>query len=106
MDSNHVEELHKLLSPYLLRRVKEDVQKDIPPKGNFYLFILFIFIYYYLFNYFLVETIVNFELTTIQKTICRAFLEKNAEFLRSATNHNKTNMNNLLMHVRKVCNHP
>ncbi len=31
-DADHVAQLHTLLKPYLLRRVKEDVEKSLPPK--------------------------------------------------------------------------
>ena len=31
-DVNQVTELHQLLRPYFLRRVKSDVEKNIPPK--------------------------------------------------------------------------
>ena len=31
-DSFHVAKLHDMLKPYLLRRIKEDVEKSLPPK--------------------------------------------------------------------------
>ena len=31
-DAAHVGELHAVLKPYLLRRIKEDVEKSLPPK--------------------------------------------------------------------------
>lgn len=31
-DADQVGELHKLLQPFFLRRVKSDVEKNIPPK--------------------------------------------------------------------------
>ena len=31
-DANQVADLHTLLRPYFLRRVKSDVEKNIPPK--------------------------------------------------------------------------
>lgn len=31
-DSGHVAQLHGVLKPYLLRRIKEDVEKSLPPK--------------------------------------------------------------------------
>lgn len=44
--SAQVEELHKILKPYLLRRMKNDVEKSLPPRE---------------------ETIIEVELTTLQK---------------------------------------
>lgn len=32
IDANQVSQLHTLLRPYFLRRVKSDVEKNIPPK--------------------------------------------------------------------------
>ncbi len=31
-EAKQVAELHNLLKPYLLRRIKEDVEKSLPPK--------------------------------------------------------------------------
>lgn len=31
-DAAHVAKLHQVLKPYLLRRIKEDVEKSLPPK--------------------------------------------------------------------------
>ena len=50
-DSKQVSELHQVLRPDLLRRVKEDVEKALPPK---------------------VETILEVTLTPIQKTYYKA----------------------------------
>eukprot|EP01102_Stenamoeba_stenopodia_P011177 TRINITY_DN341_c0_g2_i3.p1 TRINITY_DN341_c0_g2~~TRINITY_DN341_c0_g2_i3.p1 ORF type:complete len:817 (+),score=280.73 TRINITY_DN341_c0_g2_i3:2550-5000(+) len=81
-----LDKLHQLLKPLLLRRLKEDVEKSIPTKE---------------------ETIIEVELTTIQKRYYRAVLEKNRDFL------NRGNMKsafiklaNVLSQLRKVCNHP
>jgi SNF2 family DNA or RNA helicase len=49
--ANQVDELHNLLKPYLLRRVKEDVEKSLPNKE---------------------ETILEISLTPIQKTFYKA----------------------------------
>ena len=84
-EAEQVKKLHETLAPYLLRRMKEDVAKNIPAK---------------------IETLVHVELTNVQKTFCRAVLDKNREFLRAATSHNKTSLINIMMQVRKTCNHP
>lgn len=85
-DSTQVAELHKLLKPFLLRRVKEDVEKSLPPKE---------------------ETIVEVELTTVQKQWYRAIYEKNTSFLyRGGKPSNAPNLMNIMMELRKCCNHP
>jgi chromodomain-helicase-DNA-binding protein 7 len=72
----------------MLRRVKTDVEESIPP---------------------LCETIIDIEMTNLQKTIYRGLFEKNKNILQknfsflSATN---TSLNNLEMQLRKCCNHP
>jgi SNF2 family DNA or RNA helicase len=84
--SNQVTELHASLRPYLLRRMKEDVEKSIPPKE---------------------ETIVEVELTSIQKQYYRAVLEQNRSFLnRGCIGHNVPHLLNVAIQLRKVCNHP
>jgi chromodomain-helicase-DNA-binding protein 7 len=83
-----VERLNKVLKPYMLRRMKEDVEQSIPP---------------------LQETIIDVEMTNIQKTIYRALYEKNKNMLikglASSSSYN-TNLNNLEIQLRKCCNHP
>ena len=82
-----VEKLHRLLKPYMLRRRKEEVEHSIPP---------------------LQETIIDVEMTTVQKTIYRALYERNKPVLsKGLTNTNfNTSLNNLEMQLRKCCNHP
>jgi len=52
--------LQRKLEPHLLRRIKEDVATDIPAKE---------------------ETIIDIELTTLQKQYYRAIFDKNRSFL-------------------------
>jgi SNF2 family DNA or RNA helicase len=81
-----VESLQKLISPYMLRRVKEDVAKDIPAKE---------------------ETLIDVELTSIQKQYYRAIFEHNLAFLNmGASRQNAPKLMNIQMELRKVCNHP
>ncbi|TYZ64026.1 hypothetical protein PybrP1_003545 [[Pythium] brassicae (nom. inval.)] len=85
-DAEQVAELHKMLKPYLLRRVKEDVEKSLPPKE---------------------ETIIEVELTPVQKQWYRAIYERNTAFLNRGGNpHNVPNLMNVMMELRKCCNHP
>lgn len=83
--SEDVERLQSLLRPLMLRRMKEDVEKTIPLKE---------------------ETIIEVELTMIQKRYYRAILEKNLEFLKKGTSETAPNLLNAMMELRKCCIHP
>ena len=84
--TKQVEQLHEVLRPYLLRRMKEDVEKSIAPKE---------------------ETIVEVELTTIQKSYYRAIFERNFTSLNmGAKASNVPSLLNIMMQLRKCCNHP
>jgi len=82
-----IDDLHESIRPYILRRLKEDVEKSVSPKE---------------------ETLIEVELTVLQKQYYRALYEKNIQFLHR--NHKKAldgpSMNNLAMQLRKCCNHP
>jgi len=81
-----VEALQAMISPYMLRRIKEDVATDIPSKE---------------------ETVIDVELTSLQKTYYRAIFEHNHAFLSmGATRTNAPKLMNIQMELRKVCNHP
>lgn len=81
-----VDQLHEEIRPYILRRLKEDVERSVPPKE---------------------ETLIEVELTISQKQYYRALYEKNLVFL----NKNKKkalegpSLSNLAMQLRKCCNH-
>ncbi|VEU34941.1 unnamed protein product [Pseudo-nitzschia multistriata] len=81
-----IDELHNQIRPYILRRLKEDVEKSVPPKE---------------------ETLIEVELTLAQKQYYRALYEKNVGFLHK--NKKKAldgpSLNNLAMQLRKCCNH-
>ena len=59
--ARQVETLHKVLAPYLLRRLKQDVEHKLPPR---------------------VETLIECELMPLQKKCYRALFERNFKFLR------------------------
>lgn len=81
-----VEALQHKISPYMLRRVKEDVAKDIPAKE---------------------ETLIDVELTQIQKQYYRAIFEHNHSFLSMGAGRNAApKLMNIQMELRKCCNHP
>ncbi|KAJ0058954.1 hypothetical protein NL108_003289, partial [Boleophthalmus pectinirostris] len=92
-----VQKLQGILKPMMLRRLKEDVEKNLAPKE---------------------ETIIEVELTNIQKKYYRAILEKNFSFLSKGGpgggggggggggSGNVPNLLNTMMELRKCCNHP
>ena len=71
--------LHALLKPYLLRRMKEDVETKLPPRE---------------------ETLVEIQLTTLQKQFYKAIYEKNTEVLMQ-----KTNVGRALLHLPSPLSH-
>ena len=79
-DSSRFQEV---LQPYILRRYKSDVLKQIPPKQ---------------------ETIVSVEFTTRQKKLYRGIYERNVTYL--AASAVEAQLVNVSMELRKCCNHP
>lgn len=80
------EELKKLVSPHMLRRLKKDAMQNIPPKT---------------------ERMVPVELSSIQAEYYRAMLTKNYQLLRNiGRGVQQQSMLNIVMQLRKVCNHP
>lgn len=80
-----IDELHDEIRPYILRRLKEDVEKSVPPKE---------------------ETLIEVELTVSQKQYYRALYEKNVSFLhKNKRALDGPSLNNLAMQLRKCCNH-
>ena len=55
-----LEKLHSVLKPLMLRRMKEDVEKSLKPKE---------------------ETVINVEMTAIQKKFYRAVYDRNTSVL-------------------------
>ena len=85
-NKDQVERLQNKISPFMLRRVKEDVAKDIPAKE---------------------ETLIDVELTSIQKQFYRAIFEHNHSFLNMGNTRNVApKLMNIQMELRKCCNHP
>jgi len=76
--------LHMMLAPHLLRRVKKDVMKDLPPKK---------------------ELILRVELSSLQKEYYRAILTRNYQLLARRVGP-QVSLNNVVMELRKVCAHP
>jgi SWI/SNF-related matrix-associated actin-dependent regulator of chromatin subfamily A member 5 len=84
-DQDVVRKLHALLRPFLLRRLKVDVEKALPPKTETKLFI---------------------GMSQLQKDLYKATLMKDATALNQIGGPDMSRLKNLLMQMRKVCNHP
>ena len=76
-----IEQLHRILRPFLLRRIKKEVEKTLPPK---------------------VEIHVTTGITEQQKSIYRDLLKKSMIEKGNSVTYYK----NILIQLRKVCNHP
>ena len=75
--------LHTLLKPYIIRRLKKDVEKSLPPK---------------------VEQILRVEMTRKQKNMYKMVLTKNYHFL-SKGGKSQVSLVNIMMQLRKTTNH-
>ncbi|XP_057806008.1 ISWI chromatin-remodeling complex ATPase CHR17-like isoform X2 [Salvia miltiorrhiza] len=78
-----VQQLHKVLRPFLLRRLKSDVEKGLPPKK---------------------ETILKVGMSQMQKQYYRALLQKDLEVVNAGGERKR--LLNVAMQLRKCCNHP
>ena len=80
-------DLHELLKPHLLRRVKRDVLKDLPPKR---------------------ELIVRVGLSPMQRELYKATLTKNLPALRALSGRSAPlpKLTNVMMDLRQICCHP
>ena len=82
-----VKQLHKVLQPFLLRRVKSDVEKNLLPKKEVNLYI---------------------GMSEMQTKWYRKILEKDIDAVNGAAGkrESKTRLLNIVMQLRKCCNHP
>ncbi|CCH41498.1 ATP-dependent helicase STH1/SNF2 [Wickerhamomyces ciferrii] len=84
-----IRRLHKVLRPFLLRRLKKEVEKDLPDK---------------------VEKVVKCKLSGLQYVLYQQMLKHNALFVGAgatgATKSGIKGLNNKIMQLRKICNHP
>ncbi|XP_014289519.1 chromodomain-helicase-DNA-binding protein 1 [Halyomorpha halys] len=76
--------LHRQLEPYILRRVKKDVEKSLPAK---------------------VEQILRVEMTSVQKQYYRWILSKNYSALRKGVKGSPSTFINIVIELKKCCNH-
>lgn len=85
-----VSKLHSIISPYLLRREKKEVESDLPRKK---------------------EIVLYAQLAEEQRRLTQAYLDQTIETVLQQQSQKGngapvTGLNNQLMQLRKVCNHP
>ena len=83
---NMISQLHKILRPFMLRRLKADVAKGLPPKT---------------------ETILMVGMSKMQKQLYKKLLLRDLDSITSkVTGKNRTAVLNIVMQLRKCCGHP
>lgn len=86
-----IDRLHKVLRPFLLRRIKSEVAKGLPPKT---------------------ETKLYIGMSAMQREWYQRLLLKDIDAINTAIGadrkqgQNKPRLLNILVQLRKVCNHP
>ncbi|XP_052795307.1 SWI/SNF-related matrix-associated actin-dependent regulator of chromatin subfamily A member 5-like [Mya arenaria] len=85
MDLELVERLHGVLRPFLLRRLKSEVEKKLLPKK---------------------ETKIFIGLSKMQREWYTKILMKDIDIVNGAGKTDKMRLLNILMQLRKCCNHP
>ncbi|KAG0181723.1 hypothetical protein DFQ29_007389, partial [Apophysomyces sp. BC1021] len=84
-----VEQLHKVLRPFLLRRIKSDVEKSLLPKKEINIYV---------------------KMSNMQRQWYQKILEKDIDAINGAVGsgkrEGKTRLLNIVMQLRKCCNHP
>lgn len=84
-DTSLVERLHAVLRPFLLRRLKSDVEKKLPPKKEVKIYV---------------------GLSKMQREWYTKILMKDIDVVNGAGKVDKMRLLNILMQLRKCCNHP
>uniref|UniRef100_A0A0B6ZJP7 SWI/SNF-related matrix-associated actin-dependent regulator of chromatin subfamily A member 5 n=1 Tax=Arion vulgaris TaxID=1028688 RepID=A0A0B6ZJP7_9EUPU len=84
-DQELVQRLHEVLRPFLLRRIKSDVEKKLLPKK---------------------ETKIFIGLSKMQRELYTKILMKDIDVVNGAGRSDKMRLLNILMQLRKCCNHP
>lgn len=81
-----IKQLHKVLKPFLLRRIKNDVEKSLLPKKELDLYL---------------------GMSEMQRTWYQKILEKDIDAVNGQNKReSKTRLLNIVMQLRKCCNHP
>jgi len=79
-----IQQLHAVLRPFLIRRLKSEVEHDLPPKK---------------------ETVLFTKLSSLQLDIYRNLLKKDIDAI-NGPGGDRVRLLNILMQLRKCCNHP
>lgn len=79
-----VSQLHAVLRPFLIRRLKHEVEHSLPPKK---------------------ETVLFTQLSNMQLELYRNLLKKDVDAI-NGKGGNRVRLLNILMQLRKCCNHP
>lgn len=82
--SQKLDELTKAIRPFMLRRTKELVEKDLPPKT---------------------EKIIRVELATTQLELYKNIIGRNYEALNAGSSGPKQSLLNIMMELKKASNH-
>ena len=92
LTKENVPELHELIRPFFLRRTKAQVLTFLPPMA---------------------QIILPVTMSTVQKKVYKSILAKNPQLMKSIFTRDapvavkeKTNLNNILMQLRKTLCHP
>lgn len=103
MRNKTVSKLHTILDPFLLRRLKSDVELGLPPKHEYVILAP------------LTATQVKINESVANQTLAE-FVQADADFKidestgtweqLTGVNGKATSLNNVLMQLRKCCNHP
>ncbi|KAI1180668.1 CHD1-like protein [Nemania sp. FL0916] len=80
-----LQDLHAAISPFILRRTKETVESDLPPKT---------------------EKIIRVELSDVQLEYYKNILTRNYAALNEHNTGQKSSLLNIVMELKKVSNHP
>ncbi|CAI5526384.1 unnamed protein product [Closterium sp. Naga37s-1] len=98
-----VQQLHKVLRPFLLRRLKSDVERGLPPKKET---ILKVGMSEVQRNYYraLLQKDIEVGMSEVQRNYYRALLQKDIKVLNSGGERSR--LLNIAMQLRKCCNHP
>lgn len=82
-----IRRLHKVLRPFLLRRLKKDVEKDLPDKT---------------------EKVIKCKFSALQSRLYKQMLSHNKLAVSDGKGGKTTarGLSNMMMQLRKLCNHP
>eukprot|EP00127_Corallochytrium_limacisporum_P005055 Clim_evm10s198 gene=Clim_evmTU10s198 len=79
-----IRRLHKILRPFLLRRLKKDVEAQLPDKQ---------------------EYVIKCGMSALQKTLYN-HMKARGVMLTQGDNRGARSLQNIIMQLRKICNHP